>query len=363
MFSKSQSGFRKHRMTTEQLLRFSEETHIAFQKRQIVAALFLDAEAAFDRCWHQGIKFKLKANLKLPDRFIRLISSFLTDRTLTVVYEGCHSEKIHLKAGTPQGSPLSPLIYIIYVNDFPEEINHVCSLSQFADDSALWTAAYTHSYATRKLQMGLDLLEGWCRRWRVKLNGDKSKLLFFSRNKEKCDESFCIQLCNDIVRPSKQAKFLGFHLDDRLSFKEHFDMIQISATKRLNVLRVLARNGVEPVVLLKLYKMYIRSLMEYGSVCFIAAPKIYLSKLQKIQNDALRVCLRLPSFIRIGLLHECASIETFEERMLKLNSCLLRKMYTHNPDIKCLVEYYFSENHCHNSSPISTVRPIPDLFN
>ena len=141
-------------------------------------------------------------------------------------------------------------------------------------------------------------------------------------------------------------------------------MIKISATKRLNVLRVLARNGVEPVVLLKLYKMYIRSIMEYGSFCFIAAPKIYLSKLQKTQNDALRVCLRLPSFIRIGLLHECASIETFEERMLKLNSNLLRKMYRHNPDIKFLVGCYFSEieNYSHNSSPISTVRPIPELF-
>ena len=363
MFTTSQSGFRKHRMTTEQLLRLSEEAHIAFKKQQVVSAIFLDAEAAFDRCWHQGIKYKLKKNLNLPDRFIRLISSFLSDRTLTVVYEGCHSKKVYLKAGTPQGSPLSPLIYLIFVNDFPEEIKSTCSLSQFADDTALWTAAYTHSYATRKLQKGLDSLEGWCRRWRVKLNGDKSKLLFFSRNNSEPDENYYIQLFNDIVKPSKQAKFLGVHLDEKLSFKDHFETIQTLTIKRLNVLRLLARNSVEPNILMRLYKIYIRPIMEYGSFSFIAAPKTHFSKLQKIQNEALRVCLRLPGYIQIGLLHECASIETFNERLLNLNQRLLGKMFRHNIDIKNLVESYFEEDSLQSASPISTVRPTPELFN
>ena len=130
-------------MTTEQLLRLSEESHSAFKKQQTIAALFLDAEAAFDKCWHNGIRYKLKVSLKLPDRIIRLLSSFLTDRSLTVLYEGCYSHRVYLNAGTPQGSPLSPLIYIIYVNDYPESINEKCSLSQFADDTAIWSCAYT----------------------------------------------------------------------------------------------------------------------------------------------------------------------------------------------------------------------------
>ena len=118
LFSRSQSGFRRHHMTTEQLLRLSEESHSAFKKQQTIAALFLDAEAAFDKCWHNGIRYKLKVSLKLPDRIIRLLSSFLTDRSLTVLYEGCYSHRVYLNAGTPQGSPLSPLIYIIYAEMF-----------------------------------------------------------------------------------------------------------------------------------------------------------------------------------------------------------------------------------------------------
>ena len=131
LFTQSQSGFRRHHMTTEQLLRLAEESYCAFKKKQISTALFLDAEAAFDRCWHNGIRFKLKENLNLPDRTIRLISSFLSERTLRVMYEGCMSHEVFLNAGTPQGSPLSPLIYIIYVNDYPESIQENCSLSVY----------------------------------------------------------------------------------------------------------------------------------------------------------------------------------------------------------------------------------------
>ena len=102
MFANSQSGFRRKHMTSEQLLRLTEASHTAFKKRQTTAALFLDAEAAFDRCWHSGIRFKLKKNLNLPDRIIRLLSSFLTDRTLKVLYEGCYSQSVTLNAGTPK---------------------------------------------------------------------------------------------------------------------------------------------------------------------------------------------------------------------------------------------------------------------
>ena len=297
MFAKSQSGFRNHRMTCEQLLRISEESHMAFKKQQTTAALFLDAEAAFDRCWHNGIKFKLKKNLDLPDRTIRLLSSFLTDRSLKVLYDGCLSHTVWLKAGTPQGSPLSPLIYIIFVNDYPDEIQKLCSLSQFADHTALWSSAYTKQYAIRKLQTAINHLESWCRRWRVKMNGDKSHLMFIERIREKDDESFALHLFDDIIRPTQKAKFLGVEIDCALSFKFHVDSICKRANTRLSVLRILLRSGTDAATLMRLYKIYVRPIIEYGSVAYIAAPKSQLTRLQNIENEAIRICLRLSKYI------------------------------------------------------------------
>ena len=354
-FAKSQSGFRAGHMTSEQLFRLAEECHMSFKKQQVVAALFLDAEAAFDKCWYSGIRYKLKKNHDLPNRLIRTISSFLTDRSLQVCYEGCWSEEIHLRAGTPQGSPLSPLIYLIYVNDFPSEIQQFCNISQFADDSALWSHAYTTSYAISKLQKGLNCLEGWCRRWRVKLNGDKSKLVFFNRINEQSDENYKIHLFNDVISPEKQARFLGVEFDSRLQFSQHISDVCGRANKRLNVLRALSRYGTKPNIMIRLYKTYIRPLLEYGSIAFIAAPDEQINRLQIIQNAALRLCLRLPSYIRINLLHEYSSIETVKTRLKELNTKLLHTMARNNPDVKNIKSIYLSHLKDYHRSPLDVI--------
>ena len=355
MFANSQSGFRRKHMTSEQLLRLSEASHTAFKKQQTTAALFLDAEAAFDRCWHSGIRFKLKKNLNLPDRIIRLLSSFLTDRTLKVLYEGCYSQSVTLNAGTPQGSPLSPLIYIIFVNDYPDEIQNMSSVSQFADDTALWTSAYTESFAIHKLQKSLNLLEAWCRKWRVKLNGDKSKLLLIARTREKNSENHALHLFNDIIRPAQSAKFLGIEIDRLLSFKNHIDSICKRANTRLNVLKVLSRSGTDAATLMRLYTIYIRPIIEYGSIAFLAAPKSQISRLESIENDAIRTCLRLPRYIRNTLLHDYASLRPITERLFDLNFSLLGKMGRVNVHVEQLIQDYNPPIISSNLSPLDLI--------
>lgn len=64
-----------------------------------------------------------------------------------------------LQAGTPQGSVLSPLLYIIYVYDIPLNNPNNCNLSQFADDIALWSTNKNSSLATEKLQEALTDIE------------------------------------------------------------------------------------------------------------------------------------------------------------------------------------------------------------
>ena len=150
LLSQSQSGFRKGRMTTEQLFRLSEDSHNSLKKRGITAALFLDAEAAFDQAWHDAIRYKVD-KLNIPQRLVRLISSFLKERKLKVKIGNQVSEEIIMKAGTPQGSCLSPLLYIILVNDIPNVDDHA-SLGQFADDIALWSNAYTFKGCINRLQ-------------------------------------------------------------------------------------------------------------------------------------------------------------------------------------------------------------------
>ena len=224
------------------------------------------------------------------------------------------------------------------MNDFPDAIKDHCNISQFADDTSLYTAAYTYGYATQKLQKGLDVLEGWCRRWRVKLNASKSKFVFFSRLPNDTDENYRIALFDDVIKPTDHARFLGVEFDNRLSFNMHIKDISTRVLKRISVLKAVARAGVSPMVTVRLYKTYVLPLIEYGSSSFIAAPITTLVNLQRVQNEALRSCLSLPRYIRSDLLHEYAGIDFTSDRLKTLNRRLLESMTRSNPDIKLLIE-------------------------
>ena len=71
-------------MTSDHLLRLTEESLIGFKKQEVTSTLFLDAEAMFDRCWHNGLRYKFSEIFSLPPKIVKLLSSFLTNRTLTV---------------------------------------------------------------------------------------------------------------------------------------------------------------------------------------------------------------------------------------------------------------------------------------
>ena len=308
-------------MTTEQLFRLTEDAHSSLKKKGITAALFLDAEAAFDQAWHDAIRYKVD-KLGVPNRLVRLISSFLTERELTVMVGKQTSEKVIMEAGTPQGSCLSPLLYVILVNDIPSDGDSV-KIGQFADDIALWVNAHTMAGCLSRLQKAVNTVEGWCRRWRIKLNGSKSNLLFIHRSREKTSHDLCLQLFNDIIRPTNNAKYLGITYDHKLKFTDHFDEIEKKATSRLNVFKLLVKNGVENNTLLRLYKTYVRPLLEYGSISYLSTN---LQRLQQIQNQFIRLSLCIPRYIRTNLIHEAAGLKSVADRLLELNQRLFQKM-------------------------------------
>ena len=88
---------------------------------------------------------------------------------------------------------------------------------------------------------------------------------------------------------------------------------------------------------MKLYKSYIRPIIEYGSIAFISASKTQMDRLLSIEHNAIRTCLRLPRYIRNSLLHEYASLEPLSVRLIKFNKKLLNIMKTNNSHIQTLL--------------------------
>ena len=99
-------------------------------------AVALDISKAFDRVWHAGLLHKLKS-YGISGQIFGLISSFLSNRRLRVVLDGKSSQEYPVNAGIPQGSILGPTLFLLYINDLPDDV--ICDIAIYADDTTLYS--------------------------------------------------------------------------------------------------------------------------------------------------------------------------------------------------------------------------------
>ena len=156
--------------------------------------------------------------LDFPTKMTRWLSDFLVGRIIQVSANGFLSNQINPKAGVPQSSVLSPLLFLIYVNDLPTMHHKQNSLSQFADDTAQWAFSLNVHFAAKHLQQDLQNLAVWCAKWRIKLNPEKTKVIIFSRSKLARKTEPNQKLYGETLKVYPQVKFLGITFDSQLTF-------------------------------------------------------------------------------------------------------------------------------------------------
>ena len=110
----------------------------AFNRSGGTRAVALDISKAFDRVWHAGLLHKLKP-YGISGQIFGLISSFLNTRQLQVVLEGKSSQEYPVNAGVPQGSILGPALFLLYINDLPDDV--ICDIVIYADDTTRYSKA------------------------------------------------------------------------------------------------------------------------------------------------------------------------------------------------------------------------------
>ena len=100
---------------------------------------FLDISKTFDKVWHDGLIFKLKA-YGTKDQLLSLLENYLHNREQRVALNGETSEWRKINSGVPQESVLGPLLFLSYINNLPDGLTSTCKT--FADDTSLFSKVF-----------------------------------------------------------------------------------------------------------------------------------------------------------------------------------------------------------------------------
>jgi len=305
-----QAGFRTGRSTLYNILRLGHHAQEALDKHHHAAVIFFDVKAAFDSVWHDGLIYKLN-DLKLPDYLIRWIVSFLTNRTACIELENQLSSSFSLRSGTPQGSPLSPLLYILYTADSMNTVPKHTEYGLFADDTALWTSSNTTTRVRERLQEAIDEFERWCISWKLVLQPTKTELIHFSPHpRKRYPQPIHLQVGTTTIYPQHSARYLGIIFDQKLDWRPHIRHVESNVQCRISLLKFLRRLTPEANdrTMLNLFKSLVRPLLTYGSSVLLQADNKIWQRLDVIHNKALRAALGVPHFTSTTYLRTLISI-------------------------------------------------------
>ena len=290
LLNHSQSGFRKKRSTYDQLTCLENEIRLALQRKLHCLVIFLDLEGAFDAVDHTSVLYKLN-KLGIEGRMLGWLNSFLMDRSFCVTLGGIESVSHPIRAGVPQGSILSPLLFNVLLHDIPHDPS--ISISLFADDIAIYATGDDIAALASLLQNYLDQIQDWMKRWYQKINASKSKSMYFSYSTITPPPLYIQNIPLDYV---SQYKFLGLYFDSpKLTWSHHLNYIKQRTSTDIALLKSISHNqwGGDRSTLLMFYTSVIRSKLDYASYLYNTAIQKLTSPLEVLQNQCIRICTGL----------------------------------------------------------------------
>ena len=113
-----------------------------------------DISKSFEKIWHGDLVHKLKS-YGISVQMFGLSSSFLSNRRLRVILDGKSSQECPADAGVPQGSILGPTLFLLYINDLPDDV--ICDIAIYADDTTLYSKCDWASDLWQQLKLASEL--------------------------------------------------------------------------------------------------------------------------------------------------------------------------------------------------------------
>lgn len=319
-----QFGFRQQHGTVEQVHRLADVICRTLENKQYCSAVFLDIGQAFDKVWHEGLLFKIKK--LLPHSFFHMIHSYLDKRCYEVKINNETSDPCEIKSGVPQGSILGPVLYLIFTADLPT--TDKTSTATYADDTAILSVHEDPIEASHHLQNHLTRVEKWLKLWRIKANQSKSTHLTFTLRRQTCPP---VKLYDEPIPQADEAKYLGIHLDRRLTWRKHIWTKRKQLDTKLRELYWLIgpNSKLTPTSKMVVYKTVIKPIWTYGIQLWGAASHSNIEILERFQHKAFRNMFGIPQYIPNRYIHMDLKTKTIKEEIVECSRRYQKRLSEH----------------------------------
>ena len=159
----------------------------------------------------------------------------MTNRQQQVKLGNTSSKLLPMCIGVPQGSILGPLLFSICINDLPKSCPKLHCI-MYADDTTLYSFVenFESNDVEREINCELDKVNLWLKADKLSLNVTKTKCMFF--HKRKTLPPINLSINNAKVENVIKFNYLGFMLDECLSWNAHIEMIGIKISKAIGII-------------------------------------------------------------------------------------------------------------------------------
>eukprot|EP01083_Nonionella_stella_P183258 661735_1 len=223
------------------------------------------------------------------------IESFLSDRAFAIKSNNYTTPWQTSTCGVPQGSPLSPILFLCYINGLSAIEHNGIKIQFYADDTVLYhNAAFTNLEQSEQqtiIQHAVDYISWYSNEHNLRLNNGKTQYIVFAKKKDRAELYLCIEMNGAPLVPVKEsALYLGYTLDYNLSWSGHitkqlakckatFHRMRASMKHLWNINGEIIPHILETTILTKLF---------YGAELMGDVSRSAVEKWQKFMNKLMR---------------------------------------------------------------------------
>ena len=185
-----------------------------------------------------------------------------------------------------QGSVLGPLLFLVYINDLPEDLRSTVRL--FADDTIVYLTMNCEADAAN-LQEDLDKLAAWEEKWQMRFHPKKCSILRITRKRS--PKIFDYKLHGHILESETNSKYLGVTINKKLSWNNHIDNTCKKANASLAFLRrnlQISQHHIKE----RAYTTLVRPQLEYAASVWDPYTKQKQKQIEMVQRRAARFVYR-----------------------------------------------------------------------